>query len=231
MNTVPAPPPPAAQFHRYDLLIIPLLILATLVGLVAFGEFCSRQIFVESGSETCLMKGPAGVNMMRPNCTSYRKAAEGPPTINAYNDCGYRTPQPCGTRLPGEIRVALMGTSTAAGMKVPYADTFAAKLTATLTKACDRPVDFQNMGIPGASMADVYRRTGEALAMHPELVMLVITPIEMRGSEDEGGGGHVDGAGHTLIADAIFDRLLHARDPFTNCTGAHLAQSQTAATP
>lgn len=193
------PPPAAAQFRRRDLVIIPLLILATLVVLAAAGEICSRLIFVESGAETCTMRGPAGVTVMRPNCTSYRKAAEGPPTVNAYNDCGYRTPQPCHTRPPDGIRVALMGTSTAQGMKVPYPETFAARLTQTLTKACGRPVEFQNMGVPGASLAAVYRRTGEALAMQPDLLMLVITPVEMRNPEEEfrrSRTGPVRAAGH-----------------------------------
>ena len=194
-------PPEMPQYHRYDLIIIPLLMVATLAVLAVVGEVCSRIIFVESGSETCSMIGPAGVGVMRPNCTSYRKAAEGPPTVNAYNDCGYRTPQPCHTRLPGEIRVALMGTSTAAGMKVPYPDTFAARLTQALTDACHRPVDFQDMGIPGASLAKIFLRTDEALAMRPNLVMLVITPVEMRGSEDDGPSNRAKPASVGVRAD------------------------------
>jgi hypothetical protein len=111
---------------------------------------------------------------------SYRKAAEGPATVNAYNDCGYRTPQPCGTRPPGGIRVALLGASTAQGMKVPYPATFAARLTEALSRACRRPVEFQNMGVPGAGLLDVYRRLDEALALHPDLIMLAMTPYEMK---------------------------------------------------
>jgi hypothetical protein len=174
---LPSTPPP---LPRYDLIVIPLLVLLTLAALAGLGEFASRQIFAETGAETCSMVGPAGVVVMRPNCSSRRKAAEGPDTVNAYNDCGYRTPQPCGTRPPGGIRVALMGASTAQGLKVPYDATFAARLSDTLTRACHRPVEFQNMGVPGAGLLDIYRRLPEALAMHPDLVMLVLTPYEMK---------------------------------------------------
>jgi hypothetical protein len=168
------------KLPRYDLIVLPLIVLLTLAAMAGIGEFAARRIFVESGAETCGTIGPAGVAVMRPNCVSYRKAAEGPQTVNAYNDCGYRTPQPCGTRPAGGIRVALMGASTAQGLKVRYADTFAARLTEALSRACRRPVEFQNMGVPGAGLLDVYRRLDEALAMHPDLVMLAMTPYEMK---------------------------------------------------
>jgi hypothetical protein len=168
------------KLPRYDLIVIPLLAFLTLAVMAVAGEFASRAIFVESGAETCGTVGPAGVAVMRPNCISYRKAAEGPDTVNAYNDCGYRTPQPCATRPAGGIRVALLGASTAQGLKVPYAATFAARLTGALSRACRRPVEFQNMGVPGAGLLDVYRRLDEALAMHPDLLMLAMTPYEMK---------------------------------------------------
>ena len=106
-----------APLPRRDLILIPLLALLTLLVLAVLGELASRQVFVESGAEPCGTVGPAGVAVMRPNCASHRKAAEGPDTVNAYNDCGYRTPQPCGSRPAGGIRVALMGASTAQGLR------------------------------------------------------------------------------------------------------------------
>lgn len=176
---MPDPTPPA-RLPRYDLILIPLLVLLTLAVLAGLGEFAARKVFAESGVETCAVTGPAGVTVMRPNCISYRKAAEGPETVNAYNDCGYRTPQPCHARTPGSIRVALMGASTAQGLKVRYRDSFAARLTTALSRACHRPVEFQNMGVPGAGLLDIYRRLDEALAMHPDMVMLVLSPYELK---------------------------------------------------
>ena len=171
---------------RRDFLIIPLLALLTLTVLAGLGEFAARQMFVESGAETCSAVGPGKVGVMRPNCTSSRKAAEGPETVNTYNDCGYRTPEPCGARAPSALRVALMGASTAQGMKVQYPDTFAARLSQALSRTCRRPVEFQNMGVPGAGLLDIYHRLDEALALHPDLIMTVMTPFEMKAAIDPG---------------------------------------------
>jgi len=169
---------------RRDFLIIPLLALLTLVVLAGLGEFAARQLFVESGAETCRVVGPGQVASMQPNCVSWRKSAEGPETVNAYNDCGYRAPESCATRAPGSLRVALMGASTAQGLKVQYPDTFAARLSQALSAACHRPVEFQNMGVPGASLLDIYHRLDEALALHPDLVMVALTPYEMKAPID-----------------------------------------------
>jgi hypothetical protein len=143
-------------------------------------EVGSRAMFVESGTETCGDPTGRRASHYQPNCVSYRKSAEGPLVENAYNDCGNRTPTPCGTRAPGTIRVALMGTSIAEGFRVPYDETFAARLTVSLSRACGRPVEFQNMGVAGAPLMDVYHRTDEALAMHPDLVMLVVSAVELK---------------------------------------------------
>ncbi len=176
----------AERLPRSDFIVIPLIALLTLAALFGLGEFAARQIFVESGQETCTTVGPAGVQVMRSNCTSRRKAAEGPDTVNSYNDCGYRTPQPCGSRAAGSLRIALMGASTAQGLKVRYPESFAALMSQELSRACGRPVEVQNMGVAGAGLLAVYRRLSEALAMRPDLIMLAMTPYEMKAAIEPG---------------------------------------------
>jgi hypothetical protein len=188
---------------RRDVLIIPLLVLLTLTVLAGLGEFAARQLFVESGAETCSAVRLGKVGVMRPNCISRRKAAEGPETVNTYNDCGYRTPEPCGTRAPGSLRVALMGASTAQGMKVQYPDTFAARLSQALSRACHRPVEFQNMGVPGAGLLDIYHRLDEAVALHPDLIMVALTPFEMKAAIDPGQLARRDAPPATAAADPL----------------------------
>jgi hypothetical protein len=165
---------------KSDLVLIPLLVVVTLVALLALGEFAARLFFAENRAESCGTETAAGVPLMQPNCVSYVKSPEGPETVNRYNDCGYRSPDPCRTRRPGALRVAVMGASTAQGNKVPYDDTFAARLSQSLSRGCGRPVEFQNMGYPGAKLLDIYRRTDEALAMRPDLILLVLTPYELK---------------------------------------------------
>ena len=131
--------------------------------------------------------GPPGVEVMRPNCRSERKAAEGTGhSPIATTTAAIGRPNRAVRAPAGGIRVALMGASTAQGLKVPYPDTFAARLTRALTSACHRPVEFQNMGVPGAGLLDIYRRLDEALALHPDLVMVVMTPYEMKAPIDPG---------------------------------------------
>jgi len=165
---------------RRDFLLIPLLVFATVLVMTAASEVVSRKVFTESGGESCGLDTAAGPPRMRPNCVSRRKAAEGPMVENAYNDCGYRTPNSCGAKPPDTLRVALAGTSTAEGFKVRYEETFAARLTEELSVTCRRNVEFQNMGIAGNTPLDVYRRMDEALAMNPDLVMLVFTAWDLK---------------------------------------------------
>lgn len=192
------------RLPRYDFVLIPFLVGLTLVFLAGLGEALSRQFFIESGKESCSSTGARGEMVMKPNCTSYRQAAEGPPTSSVYNECGYRAPEPCGDRSPGTIRVALMGASTAHGFKVRYEDTFGARLTRSLTEACRRPVEFQNMGVGGATLLDIYRRLPDALAMKPDLIMLVITPYDMR---------------NQVADEDIADRNEPAKKPFDPVAG------------
>ena len=170
--------------RRRDFILIPLISIATIVAMLGFAEMASRVVFVETGKESCGAPDGNLATHFQPNCVSHRKSAEGPMVENAYNDCGYRTPTPCGRHDPGIVRVALMGTSTAQGFKVPYEETFAAQLTRELSRSCGRPVEFQNMGVAGASFVDVWRRLDEALAMRPDLIMLVLSALEVRGGFD-----------------------------------------------
>lgn len=170
--------------RRRDFVLIPLLSLLTLLVMLAGAELAARAMFVQSGVETCAMPDAFIGVRMKPNCVSYRKAAEGPNVRNAFNDCGYRTREPCGTRPAGAVRIAVMGASTAQGFKVQYEQTFAARLTESLTRACGRPVQFQNMGVAGATLLDTYYRAGEALALHPDLVMLVLSPYDLKAQVD-----------------------------------------------
>ena len=174
---------PPSSLPRRDLILIPLIGLVTVLVMLLAAEGVSRFLFAESGAETCSLPGGSFTGM-KPNCVSHRKAAEGPDVESAYNDCGYRSPDPCRPRPVDKIRVALMGTSSAQGFKVPYRDSFAARAAAWLDVHCTQQVEFQNMGIAGASLLDVYRRIDEALAMRPDLIVLVFGPYDLKARLD-----------------------------------------------
>ncbi|MBV9302375.1 MAG: SGNH/GDSL hydrolase family protein [Acidobacteriaceae bacterium] len=167
------------RLPRRDFVILPLLSLATVAVMFGATEVVTRMIWVEGGHDTCRADDPVTGPRHKPNCVARMKAPESPWVVEKFNDCGYRTPTPCGVKPPGTIRVALMGSSTAEGYMIPYPDTFAARATDVLSRACHRNVEFQNMAIAGSTPLHAYRRLDEALAMHPDIVMLVLTAFDI----------------------------------------------------
>jgi GDSL-like Lipase/Acylhydrolase family len=170
--------PQPGRLPRRDFLLLPLISLLTVLVLWGGTEIAARLMFSESGRETCIVRGSLPMRM-KPDCVSHRKAAEGPVVEMAYNDCGYRTRQPCGPKPPGTLRIALLGASTAQGFKVPYDESFSARLGRELTAACGRPVEVQNMAVPGYELVDSYMRLDEALAMKPDAVMFLFGPYDV----------------------------------------------------
>lgn len=163
---------------RRDFLLLPLISLVTILLLWGGAELAGRIFFAESGGESCLVKG-SSPQRMKPNCISHRKAAEGPEIEMAYNDCGYRTRESCHVRAADGLRVVLLGASTAQGFKVPYDESFGARLSRTLTRACGRPVEVQNLAVPGYELVDSYMRLDEALALKPDAVLFLYGPYDI----------------------------------------------------
>jgi hypothetical protein len=165
---------------RRDFIILPLLSLMTVIGLLVVAEIAARYLFVESGSESCGVPDALHGFRIKPNCVSYRKAAEGPAVENAYNECGYRTKEPCAPPPAGTIRVAVLGSSTAQGLKAPYDGMFATQAQRILEQSCGHPVEFQNMALPGFKPLDQYLLVDEALKLKPDLVMMVMVPYDLQ---------------------------------------------------
>jgi hypothetical protein len=64
----------------------------------------------------------------KPNCTSQVKLAESGWITNHYNECGYRSDDPCGLKGTETLRVAIIGASISWGYYVPFKDSFGAVL-------------------------------------------------------------------------------------------------------
>ena len=169
---------------RRDFIILPMLALLTVIVMICGAEAAARYFFVESGRETCGEQDFAQGMRMKPNCVSHRKAAEGPEVENAYNECGYRSRESCGPKAPGSLRIASIGSSTAEGLKVAYDAIFTARAGEILTRACGRAVEFQNMGVAGRTPLNVYFQIGDALALQPDLVMMVFGPFDLEEPDD-----------------------------------------------
>lgn len=62
---------------------------------------------------------------------------------------------------------------------VPYEQSYAAGMERTLTQRCGRSVQVQNLAVAGSHLSDAVRRTDEALALSPDLIVLVLTPYDL----------------------------------------------------
>jgi hypothetical protein len=165
---------------RRDYIILPLLSALTILFMFAAAEVVSRITFVQHEADACMMPDKVLGTRFRPNCTSRVKAAEGPWVTNRYNECGYRTPEPCGPKPAGGVRIAVLGSSISQGYLVPYEQTFAARDATLLTQSCHKPVEFQNLASIGYIWNRLADRVGDAIALHPDAAVIVIVPFDLQ---------------------------------------------------
>ena len=162
-----------------DTYILPLLSLTTIMLLLIGSELAARHYFFGQEVDSCQVKDARLGSRFLPNCTSRTKTDEGPWVTNHYNECGYRTNESCGPKPLNTIRIALIGSSVAQGWSAPYEQTFPARAAAELTSRCRKPVEVQNLGRENCSVVCMFRRTDEALALKPDVLLLAISPFDI----------------------------------------------------
>lgn len=190
MNEQMVDPSPAGQSRRLprrDLILLPLLVLLTLLVVGVGAEMASRLIYPSVETDACLLHDAGGTRGYKPNCTSWTKLPEGPWVLNQHNACGYRTREPCGPKPAGALRVAVIGSSTAAGFMVPYDDSVAARSSKALATACRRPVEFQNLGGEGANYEKALVRVDEALARQADAMVVVVSAFDIETMSQHAG--------------------------------------------
>jgi hypothetical protein len=92
------------------------------------------------------------------------------------NSAGFRGRERSREKPPGTFRIALLGDSFAMGWNVNEADTYAARLEASLSARAGGPVEVLNFGLAGLDAVEVVARFHElALAYDPDLVIYGFT--------------------------------------------------------
>ena len=177
-------PASSTKLPRRDLVILPLLSFLTIAFLLAGCEITARHFFADQETDSCQVDDSTIGFKFRPHCTTRVKTAEGPWVENYYNDCGYRTKEPCGPTPTGSTRVALIGSSVAEGWLVDYDHTLAARAAVDLTKRCRRPVQIQNLGRQYCSVGCMFHRVDEALALKPDVLVVAISPYDIETTTD-----------------------------------------------
>lgn len=164
---------------RRDYILLPLLSFLTIVLMFAASEMFTRLFWVQHKSFNCVIEDPVEGDRFKPNCTERTKLVEGPWVTYSYNDCGYRSITSCGPKPAGAIRIAITGSSMSQALHVPYEDTFFDRASRELASRCGRPVDVQNLGVPGLSPIYAYRRIPEALSLQPDVILYLVTPFDL----------------------------------------------------
>ena len=166
-----------AGLPRRDLVLLPFLSLLTILALLLGAEIGARGLYPVQSLDSCQYTDNFGAVRFRPNCESFHEMVDTGRVINNYNDCGYRSINSCAV-TPGQLRVAVVGTSTSRGVFVPYSKTFAALASERLKALCGRPVDFQNLATEGDDFENVPRQALEALALKPDALVMTVSDFE-----------------------------------------------------
>ncbi len=184
----PDPEPFDAQPTRLpkrDFVLLPLLALATALFLFAASEIVTRLFWKQQEIDSCAVVDPIAGNHFKANCTARTKNAEGPWATYRRNECGYRSETSCGPKPPDAIRIAIVGSSLSEALHVPYKQTYFALASEELSRILHRTVDVQNLAVPASGPVDTYRQLPEALALKPDVVVYLISPIELMTNFDQ----------------------------------------------
>lgn len=184
--------------ERRDYFILPLIVIATVL-VVAVPVEAALRIFFPNVSyaedDHCFVYGDSRPDAFRatPNCMSRMRAPEGPWVEMKYNACGFRSTDPCTPKQPQTLRLAFIGSSLAAGYLVPYEESVSARARESLAALCRLPVDVQNLGAEGNMGVRLTASAEAAAALHPDAIVLVISPTDLvlDNAMDQGGPGAV----------------------------------------
>ena len=168
-----------------DLILLPILSVATMIFMFVSAEVMTRFFWPASEQGYCMSFNPLSGPHGKPNCTTNVKIAEAPaPVTEKFNRCGYRSDASCGPKPVGVKRIAVLGSSIAEGYIIPYKEMFASQMTAALEHSLHRPVEFQNLGAEACLPIYSYRHLNEALSLHPDAVVLLVNPWDIEQDVD-----------------------------------------------
>jgi len=172
-----------AKLPRRDWILLPLLGLLTVVLLVGLMELTARRIFskTETSGDDCVVfhdpsTGPRGI----PNSVCEEKIPEGVPTEYRFNGDGFRADVEYGPKQPGVYRIVLLGTSTAAGFRVPREESFAAMLPAQLSRRTGREIELFNEAIPDRYPSIFAAHFDQVLKSQPDLILLALNARDLQ---------------------------------------------------
>ncbi len=174
---------------RRDLWLLPLVSVMTLVSMCVTAELGARIFYAEQPENSCKVPDRLVGGRYVPDCTATEKAAEGPWVTEHYNAYGFRASQSWTPFPPKTTRIALIGTSFADGLFVPYEETAGATLAASLQSACHQPVEVLIAGSYGFTGHALERRLKDTLALKPQVALFMFSARDLLQITQQGDEG------------------------------------------
>jgi hypothetical protein len=171
-----------AKLPRRDWILLPILSLLTMCLLAGSVELCGHKMFarIPTVGENCLVVSDPSIGARGiPNCVIWEKIAEGQPTEYRFNSSGYRNNSDFGPKSRGTYRIVMVGTSVAAGFRVPQGETIGALLPAELSQRTGRKVEVYNEALPWRTPRSISRNFNEALAGNPDMILWIVSPLDI----------------------------------------------------
>jgi hypothetical protein len=169
-----------AKLPRRDIILLPLIILLTVLVCFLATEVVARHYFAQGAEGNCLVRDAQIGYRFKSHCTMRQKIAESPWIMYQFNECGYRSKEPCGPKPPGTTRIVLLGSSTAEGYLVNYDETFAVRAQRRLGQDYGHPFEIQNLGREECFPICVSKRMDEAMQLRPDLLVLALSPVDIQ---------------------------------------------------
>jgi hypothetical protein len=154
------------------------------------------------GFQNCFaLNDRTGNAAVKPNSVCWEQTPESPMQVEyRFNRRGHRAGAELSPKQPNSYRIVLIGSSLTQGLFVPREKTFAALLPAELSMATGRKVEVYNEATGGRFRGGPYptrdsaQHFDEVLAAQPDLILWVITPMDVmnfdakeNGAENAGG--------------------------------------------
>jgi hypothetical protein len=184
------------KLDQWDWILLPILGLLTIVFVAVSAEAIARGLFPvsESNLGSCFaMDDPSGNSPAKPNSVCSERTAESRfPVEYRFNDRGDREDYALETKQPSTYRIVMIGSSFAMGLFIPREMTFAAILPTDLSRQTGRTVELYNEAKGGKfrggafPIKDSALRFHETLSAEPDLILWIITPMDIENSELNG---------------------------------------------
>jgi hypothetical protein len=114
-----------------------------------------------------------------PHSVCQEKIPEGTLTEYRFNSDGYRNDADLAPKSPGTYRIVMVGTSVAAGFRVPREKTFAALLPAELSRRTGHRIELYNESLPWRSPHAIGVHFDEVLAAKPDMILWILAPLDI----------------------------------------------------